>query len=165
MKRTNLEQIFDAINEKAVFFSNLLKTQKMSEEYEKLRNLYVANQKAGILDYAQDVMNSYERLATGKEVPPRKLAMVASCINNYRNFAPFQELTDENFENSEQLLKFLLSFQFQGVDKKRILVYGIPILMLDRLATLVKRYETPGLQLKLFKLCVGGDISPPALMS
>jgi hypothetical protein len=155
MKRTTLEEIFDAINHKATFFANMLKSQKLCVPYEELKTAYVKKNQEAIKDYVETMLNSYQTLTTGTEACPRKIALLASCLTNYRGFQPFSELAEDGLNNNMDLLTFLLSFDMHQVDKQATLLIGIPIIMLDKLANLLRLVPEEHQRIKILKLVLG----------
>jgi len=158
-KLQQLSEILRAINDKAVFYSNLIKTQKLSDKFDKLQDLYIQNKREGILYKAQDIMGAYERLACGHEIPLKSISTVIGCFDQYRSFGPFVALAGRDFHSDSDLLNYLLNFNFEEVDKKRALVYALPMIFLDKVATWLQANIEPEHQVHVFKLFLTGRYS------
>jgi len=155
MKRTTLEEIFDAVNHKATFFANMLRTQKLSIPYQNLKSVYIRQQQSSIQDYLYNMLNAYQKLAAGTEVNPRSIALLAACLSNYTDFKPFRELAGTGVASGMDLLTYLLSYDLHKVDKRATIVMGIPILMLDKLITFLRSLPEEHQRIRIMKLALG----------
>jgi len=94
-------------------------------------------------------------LTTGTQVCPRKIAMLAACLAAYKEFKPFQEIAGAAVNNNMDMLLFLLTFDLHQVNKRATVVVGIPVLLLDKLVTLLKALPEEHQRIKIMKLALG----------
>jgi len=156
-KKSDMDILCDAINEKAVFYSNLVRSQKLTEKFDQLQQAYVKNAKQSIKGYASELINAYKHATDGTSVDPKKLTYITAAIDNYRYFRPFMAVAKKDINSNGAMLKHLLSYNFESVDPKTTLINAVPVLMLDKLVTLIKKEPDPVKQYEIFKFALNSQ--------
>ena len=157
VKVQDLEDIYDAINYKAVFLANMLRSQKLAPAFDRLKQEYVKNRAKGILDGTEELLNSYNRLAGNLQINLRKMACLAAAFTQCKDFPVIVGVAERKFPTAKSFIAHLLGLNFDKTDKKQILLYGLPVLFLDKFISMLRSINDPQQQIQLFRAAFGYD--------
>lgn len=142
-KTTNLSKFEQVVSEKSVFLTNLVKSQRLADVMESFRKKLIRQNLAGIKNYVQTMIESYNRLAGKFDVDAKNIAMIGGLLNIYKNYAPFVAVVGTKPKSISQMLSLIMKQDFKSFDKKKIVLLALPLLAFNTIMTKLQNMPQP----------------------